>query len=189
MKTTNLKWIAYALSALMLIQSCGVSQKTSLSENEADTSNTSSAQHIKKKSNVFVRVYDLQNRKICKGKIISVSETTLELYRNGKFISIPAITIGKIKTKRSIGHSILSGAVIAGGPILIAGIASDFAQENSFNSGEPYFYIGLFATIGALIGGLVGLAKNIKSIEVNGDLLKWKTIKVNWDTSQKMMKK
>ena len=39
MKTTNLKWIAYALSTLMLMQSCVVYHKTPVSVDEAVASN------------------------------------------------------------------------------------------------------------------------------------------------------
>jgi len=72
------------------------------------------AQNEFENTNIFVRVYDLEGKKIGKGKILSISETSLQLYRKGEFI---VNGIGSIKTKHSGGNNRLIGA--ASGAVLL----------------------------------------------------------------------
>ncbi|HSI69816.1 MAG TPA: hypothetical protein VK941_06275, partial [Gillisia sp.] len=56
----------------------------------------------------FIRVYDLHGKKISKGRIQSITNTTL--YLKGKQ-EIPVDSIGMIKTKHSAGNDLLIGSV------------------------------------------------------------------------------
>ncbi len=130
------------------------------------------AQNGFENTNVFVRVYDLQGKKINKGKILSISETSLQLNRKGE---IPVGSIGLIKMRRSIGHNILVGASIGA---TITGLLVAVLGDNG-----DVGAVGLIAIAtvgGAASGALDGidfLSKKPKSYEINGDKVKWKEFK------------
>ncbi len=130
----------------------------------------------------FVRVYDLQGKKIAKGIIYSISESSLQLIRNESSFEVPLSEIGSIKTKRSAGHKVLVGATIGATTMAIAGAATSNPESwpNDWTVGEGASagaFIGGIA--GALIGGLTGIShsKNSKSYEINGDKAKWQAFK------------
>ncbi len=139
-------------------------------------------------SNVFVRVFDLQDKKIGKGKIFSFSGTALKLSRNGKPVEIPVSNIGTIRTKHSAGNNILIGAasgVVAGAilgsinpPTDSSGGTFTSATSIGGSSGEE-FTSGLIVGVisGTIIGGITILFKNSKSYEINGDKAKLKSFK------------
>lgn len=134
------------------------------------------AQNKFENSNVFVRVYNLQGKKIGKGKILSISDMSLQLNKKVASVEIPANSIGSIKTRRSAGHNVIAGTVIGASTMAILGAAT--ADPDSFlgwSAGEGAAggaFIG--GTVGAAIGGITILFKNSKSYEINGDLEKWK---------------
>ncbi len=146
------------------------------------------AQNEFKNTNVFVRVYDLQvvrvydlqGKKIGQGNILSISETSLQLNRQGESMEIPVNSIGSIKTKRSAVHNVLKGAVIGATTMALLGAAT--ADPDSWVFG---YTAGEGAAIGALLGGTAGAAiggitilfKNSKFYEINGDKVKWKEFK------------
>jgi len=128
---------------------------------------------------VFVRVYDLQGKKIGKGKIFSISETSLQLNRKGESVKIPVSSIGFIKTKHSEGNNVLVGAVIGattmgifGATIAEPGLLFGFSASEGAAGG-----VVLGGIAGAAIGGITILFKNSKSYEINGDKAKWKAFK------------
>jgi len=128
------------------------------------------AQNRFENTNVFVRVYDLQGKKISKGKILSISETSLQV----ESVEIPVNSIGSIKTKRSAGHNVLEGAVIGASTMGILGAATA-NQDSFFTAGDSAVIGAVFGgTAGAAIGGITILFKNSKSYEINGDFEKWK---------------
>ncbi len=135
------------------------------------------AQNGFENTNVFVRVYDLQGKKIGKGKILSISETSLQLNRKGESMEIPVSSIGSIKTKRSAGHNVLVGAVIGASTMAFLGAAT--ADPDAWlilprTAGEGAAAGALLGgTVGAVIGGITILFKNSKSYEINGDKVKW----------------
>ncbi len=137
------------------------------------------AQNEFENTNVFVRVYDLQGKKIGKGKILSISETSLQLNGKGE---IPVSSIGSIKTKRSAGHNILVLAAVggaAGGLVVapFAGMAAYAATGVVYRvAGTAAVAIGAAAAIGEAIGSTTR-SKKSKSYEINGDEEKWKTFK------------
>ncbi len=137
------------------------------------------AQEEFKTSKTFVRVYNWQGKKINKGKVFKVTDTTLVLKRNKELVKIPVSNIGSIKTKRSAGNNILIGATA--GAILGATSGEEALEETPGFGVEPIVsglavIVGVIsgATTGAAIGGITILFKNSKSYEISGDEVKWK---------------
>jgi len=137
------------------------------------------AQNGFENANVFVRAYDLQGKKISKGKILSISETSLQLNRNGESMEIPLSSLGSIKTKHSAGNNILVGAATGATTMALLGVAT--ADPDAFlgyTAGGGAVLGGILgAPLGAVIGGITILFKNSKSYEINGDKIKWKEFK------------
>tara|TARA_B100001059_G_C17541187_1_gene430513 strand:- start:146 stop:628 length:483 start_codon:yes stop_codon:yes gene_type:complete len=138
------------------------------------------AQNEFENTNIFVRVYDLDGKKIGKGKILSISETSLQLYRKGESVKVKVNGIGSIKTKHSAGNNVLVGAATGATTMAILGAAT--AEPDAwilgYTAGEGAA-AGAFlgGTAGAAIGGITILFKNSKSYEINGDIEKWKAFK------------
>ena len=82
------------------------------------------AQNEFENTNIFVRVYDLDGKKIGKGKILSILETSLQLYRKGESVKVMVNGIGSIKTKHSAGINVLVGAAIGATTMAILGAAT-----------------------------------------------------------------
>jgi hypothetical protein len=138
------------------------------------------AQNELENTNIFVRVYDLQGKKIGKGKILSISETSLQLYRKGESVKVMVDGIGSIKTKHSAGNNVLIGAATGATTMAILGAAT--ADPDAWISGyttREGAAAGalLGGTAGAAIGGITILFKNSKSYEINGYMEKWKVFK------------
>ena len=138
------------------------------------------AQNEFENTNMFVRVYDLEGKKIGKGKILSISETSLQLYRKGESVIVKVNGIGSIKTKHSAGNNVLVGAATGATTMAILGAATadPDAWIFGYTAGEGAV-TGAFlgGTVGAAIGGITILFKNSKSYEINGDIEKWKAFK------------
>jgi len=138
------------------------------------------AQNRFENTNVFVRVYDSLGKKISKGKILSISDTSLQLNRKGESLEILVSSIAAIKTKRSAGNNVLVGATIGATSMAILGAATadPDAWILGYTAGEGAGAGALLGgTAGAAIGGITILFKNSKSYEINGDMEKWKAFK------------
>ncbi|MFT5244311.1 MAG: hypothetical protein ACI8QQ_002249 [Psychroserpens sp.] len=138
------------------------------------------AQEGTKEANVFVRVYDLQNKKISKGNILLISDTSIELKAKKGPMKIEAKGIGLIKTKRSAGNNILKGAVIGGSVFALLGVATadPDAWILGYTAAEGAAAGAILGgTAGAAIGGLSSLFKNSESYTINGDEFKFKEFK------------
>ena len=136
-----------------------------------------SAQVGTEKTNVFVRVYDLQGKKISKGNIFSISDTLLQLKGKIEPIKIAANSIGLIKTKHSGGKNVLIGAISGATffAILGAATADPDALVLGYSAGEGAASGALLGGIsGAAIGGITILFNNSATYIINGDELKWK---------------
>jgi outer membrane lipoprotein SlyB len=135
------------------------------------------AQNENKSYNLFVSVYNLEGKKINNGKIISVSDTLLNLKNNNKIALLNVKDVGLIKTKRSAGNNVLVGSLIgavAGGGIGAASAEPDTIVFN-YSAGEGALAGGILGgATGAGIGGLTALLKKSKTFIINGDTSKWK---------------
>lgn len=124
----------------------------------------------------FARVFDANGTKIAKGRVISVTESVLQLAKNNQMIDVPVSDIGTIKTKRSEYHNIAIGAGFGALTGAFLGIAS--ADEDAFlGYNEIEGALGgaiLGAPIGAAVGGLTGLFKGSRTFDIGGDGAKMK---------------
>ena len=134
------------------------------------------AQTLPEKDNLFVRVYDTSGSKFEKGKVLSMTDTTLYVFRKGEVSEVNLSDIAMIKTKRSVGHNAAMGA-IAGGVILgLAGVASGDADGvwlswSKESGGAAGLVLG--GVVGAGVGAFTGALKNSKTFIINGDPKNW----------------
>lgn len=138
------------------------------------------AQNEVVKANIFIRVYDLQGKKINKGKIKSISKTSLDLYLKRKVTTIHLSKIGKIKTKHSGGHNVLKGALIGGSSLAAIGLldGDDNPGIISFSAGDKAllgFIGGSFS--GSVVGGVTTIFKKSKLYIIDADEMKFKDFK------------
>lgn len=127
--------------------------------------------------NTFFRVYDLNGKKIAKGKAENINHNTLFLKNNSKSYGINYQNIGYIKTKRSVPHTVLvSSSVGLVSAAVVGAAATDPGKLFSFNSKEDAALA--FGVTGALIGSglgaLGGVLKNSQTIYIQGDPEAWK---------------
>ena len=119
----------------------------------------------------FIRVFDANGTKIARGKVISVTENTLQLRRNGQVIDLPVSDIFSIKTKRSAGNNIAIGAGVGAVTMAILGIASADEDAYIFAYDETEGAMSgllLGAPMGAAVGGLTALFKVSRTFDIGG---------------------
>lgn len=142
---------------------------------------------------VYLRVYNLEGKKISKGHIVFLNDSILGLNKSGKQELIKIGDIGKLKTKRSAGHNVLVGSFVGAGLLALIGGATSEEKTKTGDGGwffgEYEYTTGTSPGTGAAIGGAIGLIggaaiggvasafKNSKTFIVDGDILKWKTFK------------
>ncbi len=135
------------------------------------------SQETKNKAAPFVRVYDLNGIKISKGRIASLTDTSLVVGPIEKPVNIEVTGIGFIKTKRSAGNNILWGAAIGAGTGAILGFASG-GENEWWGKGEGAGGFGLiFGVMGSGIGAITAIIKNSKTFPIDGDVIKWKAFR------------
>ena len=138
--------------------------------------------------NFFIRIYNLEGRKINKGTIMSISETSIELYLKCKTISVPLKKIGKIKTKRSGGNNVAKGALIGGGSLALLGILSGDDDPGMFSFSATDKAVGgliVGGIVGAGIGGIRAIFKKPKLYLIEGNEMKFEEFKENISGSNK----
>ncbi|TPV33878.1 hypothetical protein FJ651_06880 [Paucihalobacter ruber] len=142
------------------------------------------SQVLHSKDQKFVRVYDLDGNKVLKGRLYSVSDSTLTIRFTDSLHTLAATDLGAIKFKRSIGSNALTGSLIGGGiGAIVGGASADpdpdslFGQATVAEGVVSGFVLGL--PIGAAVGGLTGLLRKKREIYINGDLNTWITFKNN----------
>lgn len=122
--------------------------------------------------NTFVRIYNVEGKKTNKGKIMSISKSSIELYSRGNTLTIPLHTIGIIKTKRSAGNNIGKGALIGGSSLALIGLLSgdDKGGFISFTAADKTLF-GLVSgsLFGGLVGGITAIFKNSDHFIIDGN--------------------
>lgn len=125
---------------------------------------------------IFVRVYDLNGKKIHAGHVLAVTDSSIQLKAN-EIRTIDVREIGYIKTKRSAANNLVIGSLIGATAFAIAGAAS--AEPDAillpYSAGEGAI-LGTFLGLpfGAAVGGLTIPFKKSKTYLISGDLIKWK---------------
>jgi hypothetical protein len=137
------------------------------------------AQKNTNKKQVFLRVYNLEGKKISKGRVVFINDSILALKAINQNLEIKVEHIGFIKTKKSGGHNVLIGALTGAALGALSG-ATLFEPSPPdaliFSlSREDNATIGLIigAAAGTAVGGATILAKKSKTFIINGDYSKW----------------
>jgi len=131
-------------------------------------------------SQTFIRIYDLNGKKINKGIVLSITDTSLKLENNKGIQQIEIAEIGTIRTKHSTGNNVLWGSAIGAGALAIGGAATG-TQDKGFLVWTPAdgAAAGLIvgAPLGAGIGALTSLFKKSETYMINGQVSNWSTFK------------
>lgn len=127
----------------------------------------------------FIRIYNLEGKKVLKGRVAGVSDHTISLDRGGEIREMDISEVGFIRTKRSAGHNVLIGASAASAiaAVTFASQADPDAWIFGYTAGEGIlagFILG--APAGAGIGALTSLFKKSRQYEINGEPTKWMEI-------------
>ncbi|MBX3252807.1 MAG: hypothetical protein KF862_01600 [Chitinophagaceae bacterium] len=135
---------------------------------------------------LFVRVYDLNGKKITQGHVATVGDSALQLNIKKKgSVDLMVGNIGKIKTKRSAGRNIWIGALAGiGAGAVIGGVSGNGSSEDDPTSGlgtaagilVGALFIG--PPLGAAAGGITALFNNPKTFIVNGSVQEWKAFQL-----------
>lgn len=96
----------------------------------------------------FVRVYNLDGKKIGKGNINFINDTIIKIRKGGRIESIKIKDIGIIKTKHSAGHNVLIGAAVGGGTLGVLGAATADPDDWVLGYSAPEGF-----AVGLVIGG------------------------------------
>jgi hypothetical protein len=143
------------------------------------------AQETKSKAAPFVRVYDQDGKKISKGRIASVTDTSLITGPREKPVTIKVSRIGLIKTKRSAGHNIFLGATIGAGTGAILGLAT--GDDGWFSQGETTGMAGvLFGIMGTGVGAISATFKKSDTYHIDGESIKWKAFREAMDEQSQL---
>ncbi|WP_298237848.1 hypothetical protein [uncultured Algibacter sp.] len=126
----------------------------------------------------FVRVYNIEGKKIAKGKIVFLSDSTLGLKKSNKLKEVPVKQIGKIKTKHSGGHNVLMGSLFGASFGAILGVSTaDPDALLGYTAGEGALALGALGAVGgAAIGGMTAGFKESETFIINGDYKKIESI-------------
>jgi hypothetical protein len=133
---------------------------------------------------LFVRVYDMKGNKIDKGRVIAVTDSTLELNGKSKTDTILVQRIGSIRTRHSAGNTIgISSAVglVIGTVIGVAG-SSQPNQQDQYQIMTPGEEVASGIALGLLSGAIVGAIgtafKDSKHFIIHGNAAKWKAFQL-----------
>lgn len=141
------------------------------------------AQEKNQTTTKFVRIYNLEHKKIGKGIIQGVDETNLYVKRNSKILKIPFTDIGKIKTKRSFGRHVLYG--LSSGA-LVVGLGNAIAYDDNSISGPKNrvdaaiggAFVGI--VLGSVVGGITHFFIPNKQFIINGNINLWNDFKASY---------
>ncbi len=127
----------------------------------------------------FLRIYNLNGKKVLKGRINKVTDESISLIKGDKVREIDISEIGYIRTKHSVGNNVLMGA-IAGSVFFGTVTAADADPDAWIFSYTPAEGAVIGVVAGAPIGGTLGLItaifKKKTEFEINGQPEKWREI-------------
>jgi hypothetical protein len=120
-------------------------------------------------NSIFIRVYDLDGKKIAKGKRYTISDSTITfLKRNNVIVNLNEI--GSIKTRRSAGNFLLLTSALGGGFGLLSNLANDDNMGTNMLSG---------VALGAGIGLITLPFKKSDTQIINADQTQWNAFVAN----------
>lgn len=137
-----------------------------------------SAQNEQNDTRTFIRVFNIEGKKINKGHFQFINDSILGIRRDKKLFQIHIREIGKLKTKRSVGYNFLIGASSGS----VAGIILGSINPPTDSSGGTFTWaggstgeelasgltVGLIS--GTIVGGVSALFKNSTTFIIDGDI-------------------
>jgi hypothetical protein len=128
---------------------------------------------------IFTRVYNEKGKKINKGHLLRVTDSSVILVRNQVESEVTIDKIGTIRLKRSFGSNVLKAGMISGVAFAVLGVATaDPTEFLGYTAGEGA--AGGFI-YGAILGGAIGTAIDATihrpKYVINQDQAKWKEVK------------
>lgn len=131
----------------------------------------------------FVRIFNSGHKKISKGHIALITDSSLQLYKNARdtaYSNIHFKEIGYIKSKRSGWINVMAGTAATAAGMAIAGAAT--TKPDAFFGKR--FAATVLGIIGVPIGAVLGAAtiplNKSKRFVVNGDLQNWNSFKSHY---------
>lgn len=135
-------------------------------------------QNVSNESRIFIRVYNLEGKKVNKGQFQFINDSVLGIRQSGKLVELDIKEIGLIKTKRSPGHNVLVG----GASGVVAGAILGSLNSPTDSSGGTFTWAGgsrgdelasgltVGILSGTVIGGITALFKNSETFIIDGDI-------------------
>ncbi len=124
---------------------------------------------------IFIRVFDESGKKIDKGFLIQVSDSSLTIRNGEKKQEIPISKISAIKIKRSFGHTVVISSLIGAAGFSIFGAAT--AEPDawfSYSVGEEAAAGFVFGALtGAAVGSIVAATNKKPILQINMDQKEW----------------
>jgi hypothetical protein len=129
----------------------------------------------------FLRIYDTHGKKIYKGQVYIITDSSLSLVGSKEPLDVPIKDIGYIKTKHTDGNNILTGSIAGALSGAVLGALSATSTNNSsdeiltFTPAEGAAAGAMLGVVvGAAIGGITIAFKNSETFHIDGDVIKWK---------------
>jgi hypothetical protein len=123
----------------------------------------------------FVRVFDGNGLKIAKGRLVALTDTSLQLMKD-TLVTVPVRQIGSIRTKRSGLHNVGIGTAVSSAALATLFMATaDSGGFIDWTIGEGAVIgtvIGI--PVGAAIGGISTLFKGSQRFVIDGRAANWK---------------
>jgi len=131
-------------------------------------------------SHMFLRVFNETGKKIHKGYLRAITDSTLTISLRHTTYEIPVHRISTVKLRRSFGHTVIMTSLISAGSFAILGAAS--ADPNAwifaYTAGEGALTGFLFgAAAGVLPGSILAGARQRKQFKIYQSRENWKKAK------------
>ena len=137
--------------------------------------------NVSAQKKIFLRLYKISGEKFAKGFFAGTTDTAVLILNDNVITSFPVNQIGTIKTKRSIGHTILVSSAIFGvsaSILFAAGSSGTTTGFYTYSAGEGIaggFLIG--SAIGALVGAIIDASKKSQTFVIAGNAENWAMVK------------
>jgi len=132
----------------------------------------------------FIRLYDITGHKFAKGFFTGTTDSSIMLISRNIKTEIPVNKIGIIKTKRSAGNSMLTGALIGAVPGAIIFAAGSTGDDGFLTYTLRDGIVGGFfggAVAGAIVGAIVSAGKKRELYKIDGKMENWLQQKILLD--------
>lgn len=141
------------------------------------------AQESHRTKTKFVRIYNQKGKKIQKGNLVYISDSSVILKRESAIYEVFYSEIGLIKTKRSFGHrmGIITGTTAVS--FALVGLLSTENRDEGLISSTPEEAALLLGAGGTFYGGIASIIAHLLTkkevIKINGSLESWMLFKNN----------